>query len=180
MILKSYSFIKLYLTLMQYKVKNLKTNRHHPELDTLDFSILDLLLHQQKITYSEIAQQLSVSNGTVHGRIKKMYTLNVIQGSRLNLAYDDLGFGFKAFYGLQLEASIQYENVCKALEDTSEVLSLKSTTGPYHLMGEILCIDSSHLKDLLHKKLQKIEGVKNIDIFTQLDQRFDRAPQIMD
>jgi Lrp/AsnC family transcriptional regulator for asnA, asnC and gidA len=42
-------------------------------IDKLDLSIIDQLMHDANISYAEIGKKLFVSAGTIHVRIKKLH-----------------------------------------------------------------------------------------------------------
>ena len=54
------------------------------EIDNVDLKILDLLMADAKIPYTEIAKKVFVSGGTVHVRMKKLEEMGVVTGTTLN------------------------------------------------------------------------------------------------
>ena len=73
------------------------------KLDEIDRQILDLLIENTRIPFTDIAKKLLVSAGTVHVRVKKMEDADIIRGSSLNLDYEKLGYSFIAYVGILLE-----------------------------------------------------------------------------
>ena len=73
------------------------------KLDEIDYKVLDLLIDNSRIPYTDIAKKLLISAGTVHVRIKKMEDAGIISGSSLKLDYKKLGFTFIAYIGIFLE-----------------------------------------------------------------------------
>ena len=57
------------------------------KLDEIDYKVLDLLIDNSRIPYTDIAKKLLISAGTVHVRIKKMEDAGIISGSSLKLDY---------------------------------------------------------------------------------------------
>ena len=55
------------------------------KLDEIDYKVLDLLIDNSRIPYTDIAKKLLISAGTVHVRIKKMEDAGIISGSSLKL-----------------------------------------------------------------------------------------------
>lgn len=47
------------------------------ELDPLDYKILEILVKDANLPYTEIGSRLDVSGGTVHVRMKKMESLGL-------------------------------------------------------------------------------------------------------
>ena len=55
------------------------------KLDEIDHQILDMLIENTRIPYTDIAKKLLISAGTVHVRVKKMEDADLIKGSSLTL-----------------------------------------------------------------------------------------------
>jgi Lrp/AsnC family transcriptional regulator for asnA, asnC and gidA len=58
-------------------------------LDEVD-QILDMLIDNTRVPFTDIAKKLLISAGTVHVRLKKMEDAGIIMGSSLVLDYDKL------------------------------------------------------------------------------------------
>ena len=59
-------------------------------LDEVDHQILDMLIDNTRVPFTDIAKKLLISAGTVHVRVKKMEEAGIIQGSSLTLDYEKL------------------------------------------------------------------------------------------
>ena len=59
-------------------------------LDEVDHQILDMLIDNTRIPFTDIAKKLLISAGTVHVRVKKMEESGIIMGSSLTLDYEKL------------------------------------------------------------------------------------------
>ena len=70
------------------------------KIDEVDRQILDILIDNTRIPFTDIAKQLLISPGTVHVRVKKMEDAGIIKGSSLNLDYQQLGYSFIAYVGI--------------------------------------------------------------------------------
>ncbi|MBL6590712.1 MAG: winged helix-turn-helix transcriptional regulator, partial [Flavobacteriaceae bacterium] len=53
------------------------------KLDDVDHKVLDLLIDNSRIPFTDIAKKLLISAGTVHVRVKKMEDAGIIKGSSL-------------------------------------------------------------------------------------------------
>ena len=60
------------------------------KLDDVDHKILDLLIDNSRIPFTDIAKKLLISAGTVHVRVKKMEEFGIIKGASLALDYKKL------------------------------------------------------------------------------------------
>ncbi len=70
------------------------------QLDEIDKKILDFLVENTRMPFTEIAKQMDVSAGTIHVRVKKMEDAGIILGSSLNIDYGKLDYHFTAFIGI--------------------------------------------------------------------------------
>jgi Lrp/AsnC family transcriptional regulator for asnA, asnC and gidA len=144
------------------------------EIDQTDLDIISVLTYDAKTPYAEVAEQVGVSVGTVHGRVKKMIDLGVIHGSKLSVDYDKLGFDICAFLGIYLRESSLYDAASKALKKIPEVVEAHYTTGVYSIFVKILCKDTDHLRKVLSNEIQKIEGIQRTETFISLHESINR------
>ena len=149
------------------------------KLDDIDYKILDILLHDGSVSYAEIGKQVFVSAGTVHVRIKKMQNMGVIAGSKLEVDYTKLGYDIFAFLGIYLDKNELYEVVIEKLEAIPEILSAYYTTGNYSIFVSIVCKDTKHLMELLHNKIQKIEGIQRTETIISLEESLRRPLKLV-
>ncbi len=124
--------------------------------------------------YTEVASQVFVSGGTVHLRMKKMEDLGIVQGASLNVDVSKLGFDITAYLGIYLTTSSLYDEVADQLAKIPEILSLHYTTGAYSIFVQLICRDTKHLREILHDKIQPIEGIARTETLISLEERFRR------
>ena len=74
------------------------------QLDEIDKKILDFLVENTRMPFTEIAKQMEVSAGTIHVRVKKMEDAGIILGSSLNIDYGKLDYHFTAFIGINADS----------------------------------------------------------------------------
>lgn len=145
------------------------------EIDNIDLQILDILNHNAKKPYTEVAKKVYVSGGTVHVRMKKMEDMGLVKGTTLEMDYTKLGYDISAFIGIYLEKSALYEQVIAQLKDIMEITNLHYTTGNYSIFAKLYCKDTKHLKDILYDKIQKISGISRTDTMISLEESLDRS-----
>ena len=75
------------------------------KLDEIDHQILDMLIQNTRVPFTDIAKKLLISAGTVHVRVKKMEDAGIIKGSSLTLDYKKLGYSFIAYVGVSISKS---------------------------------------------------------------------------
>lgn len=147
----------------------------HYEIDNVDLKILEILSKNAKKPYTEVAKLANVSGGTVHVRMRKMEEMGIIQGNTLIIDYARLGFDVTAFIGIFLSKSALYDEVVDELKKIPEIINIHYTTGNYSMFAKIHCRDTRHLKDLLHDKIQRIEGIVRTDTMISLEESNNNA-----
>lgn len=145
------------------------------EIDNIDLKILDILLKNAKKPFTEVAKQVFVSGGTVHVRMKKLEDLGIVEGTTLKLDYSKLGYDITAFLGIYLAKSALYDEVISELKQIPEIINVHYTTGNYSMFAKIHCKDTQHLKDVLHDKIQKVEGIVRTETMISLEESINRS-----
>ena len=144
------------------------------KIDDLDIKIINIITHNAEKSYKEIGQELFVSGGTVHVRIKKLKEMGIITAHRMIVDYEKLGYDITAFLGIYLDKSSLYDDVSEQLRSIPEVLAAHYTTGAYSIFVKIICRDTNHLRDVLAGKIQNIKGIQRTETFISLQEGVDR------
>ncbi len=144
------------------------------EIDNVDLNILNILTKDAKKPYTEVARKVHVSGGTVHVRMNKMEEAGIVQGSTLELDYKMLGYTLTAFLGIFLSRSSLYDEVFEQLKLIDEIVTIHYTTGNYSMFLKLVCKDTAHLKDILHDKIQKIDGLVRTETIISLEESLSR------
>ncbi len=150
------------------------------EIDDLDYKILAILMENANIPYTEIAKKLFVSGGTVHVRMKKLESLGIVKGSHLEVDYEKLGFDITAFLGIYLDKSSLYDIVADQIKNIPEIVAAHYTTGVYSIFVKIVCKDTNHLRQILHDKIQQIDGIQRTETFISLVESVNRPLNIIE
>lgn len=144
------------------------------EIDNVDLKILNILMEDAKIPYTEVAKRVFVSGGTVHVRMKKLEEMGIVTGTTLKMDYSKLGFDVTCFMGIYLLKSSLYDSVVNNLKEIPEIVKVHYTTGNYNIFIKIHCKDTQHLKDVLHDKIQKVEGIERTETLISLEESLNR------
>lgn len=150
------------------------------EIDDLDRKIIDSLIRNAKRPYTDIAQELQVSGGTIHVRMKKLEDAGIVQGYNLKVDPSKLGYDVCAFLGIYLDKSSLYDEVAAALKDIPEIVSIHYTTGLYNIFAKIVCQDTAHLREVLHDKIQPIKGIQRTETIISLEETINRPLNILE
>ncbi|HXH17528.1 MAG TPA: Lrp/AsnC ligand binding domain-containing protein [Chitinophagales bacterium] len=150
------------------------------QIDKTDLQILSYLTQDAMMPYTEIAKKIFVSSGTVHVRMNKLQKLGIVKGSQVQINYAKLGYDVKAFLGIYLEKNSLYDKVAAQLKKIPEITELNYTTGNYSMFVKILCRDTQHLREVLHDKIQKINGIERTETFISLEESINRSVQLVE
>ncbi len=145
------------------------------KVDNVDLKILEILMQDAKKPYTEVAKRAFVSGGTVHVRMSKMEEAGIVEKTTLKVNYAKLGYDITAFIGIFLQKSALYQQVMTTLKTIPEVTSIHYTTGNYSMFVKIHCKDTNHLKQVLHDKIQQIEGIERTETMISLEESLDRS-----
>jgi Lrp/AsnC family transcriptional regulator for asnA, asnC and gidA len=148
------------------------------KLDEIDHQILDMLIDNTRIPYTDIAKKLLISAGTVHVRVKKMEDAELIQGSSLTLDYVKLGYSFIAYVGIFLEKTHQTKFVLERLEKIPFVTVAHITTGKFNIFCKIRAKDTTHAKNIIFK-IDDIDGVSRTETMISMEESINDKKRLM-
>jgi Lrp/AsnC family transcriptional regulator for asnA, asnC and gidA len=146
-------------------------NKH---LDKIDIAILKLLIKDSKIPYTEIAERLLISPGTVHVRMKKMEKEGIVRKFSIELDPVKLGFDLTAFVGVYLEKGSIYKEVILDLLQIPEITEAHYTTGNYSVFMKIVCRNTNHLRQVINDKIQAVKGIQRTETIISLEESIKR------
>ena len=148
------------------------------KLDEIDYKVLDLLIDNSRIPYTDIAKKLLVSAGTVHVRIKKMEDAGIISGSSLKLDYKKLGYTFIAYIGIFLEKTHLTNEVLEKLNSIPFVTVAHITTGRFNIYCKIRSKNTNHAKEIIFM-IDDIDGVSRTETMISLEESINDKKRLM-
>lgn len=156
--------------------QNVKTDMaENYKVDNVDLKILEILMQDAKKPYTEVAKKAFVSGGTVHVRMNKLEEAGIVEKTTLKVNYAKLGYDITAFIGIFLQKSALYDQVMAKLKAIPEITNIHYTTGNYSMFTKIHCKDTNHLKQVLHDKIQQVEGIERTETMISLEESLDRS-----
>ena len=147
-------------------------------LDEIDHQILDILIDNTRVPFTDISKRLLISAGTVHVRVKKMEDAGIIRGSSLNLDYVKLGYSFIAYVGIFLEKTSATEAVINALRDISFITVAHITTGKFNIFCKVRARDTHHAKEVIFK-IDDVAGVSRTETMISLEESINDKKRLM-
>ena len=141
-------------------------------MDKLDSEILALLRKDARKPYTEIADQLGTSEGTVRNRVARLLQNQTVQFVGL-IDPNQVGYDAPAMIGVTVQSSL-VEKAANVIAQFPEVSYLVMVSGEFDLIVEVLCQDREHFASFLNEKLRQVEGVVRTQSFMIL-RTFKRA-----
>jgi Lrp/AsnC family transcriptional regulator for asnA, asnC and gidA len=147
-------------------------------LDEVDHQILDILIDNTRIPFTDISKRLLVSAGTVHVRVKKMEDAGIIKGSSLTLDYVKLGYSFIAYAGIFLDKTSQTQQVINDLRSIPYVTVAHVTTGKFNIFCKVRARDTLHAKEIIFN-IDDIEGVSRTETMISMEESINDKKRLM-
>jgi len=148
------------------------------KLDEIDHQILDMLIHNTRVPFTDIAKKLLISAGTVHVRVKKMEEAGIITGSSLSVDYEKLGYSFIAYVGIFLQKTSLTKFVLERINEIPFVTVAHITTGKFNIFCKIRAKDTQHAKDVIFM-IDDIEGVYRTETMISLEESINDKKRLM-
>jgi len=148
------------------------------KLDEIDHQILDMLIHNTRVPFTDIAKKLLISAGTVHVRVKKMEEAGIITGSSLSVNYEKLGYSFIAYVGIFLQKTSMTKFVLERINEIPYVTVAHITTGKFNIFCKIRAKDTQHAKDVIFM-IDDIDGVYRTETMISLEESINDKKRLM-
>lgn len=148
------------------------------KLDDTDHKILDLLIDNTRIPFTDIAKKLEISAGTIHVRVKKMEDAGIITGSSLQVDYQKLGYSFIAYVGVFIFKTSQTQFVLERISEIPFVTVASVTTGKFNIFCKIRAKDTSHAKDIIYQ-IDDIEGVSRTETMISMEESINDKKRLL-
>jgi Lrp/AsnC family transcriptional regulator for asnA, asnC and gidA len=132
-------------------------------LDHLDREIIRLLQYDGRTPYTQIADRVGVSEGTVRRRVNQLLDSNIMQIVAV-VEPQYLGWGAAAMVGVSVTGG-KIDAVANQIAKSPEVSYLFMASGEFDLFVEVYCRDREQFVSFLSEKLQQIPGVQRTRTF---------------
>lgn len=132
-------------------------------MDAKDEKIIQHLRKDGRASYTEIAEEIGVSEGTVRNRVQNMKEEGLIK----KFTVETSARGSEAVVMVKLETGRDIE---KVLEDFPETVEIKEVAGEYDLILEIERESNPEINSVLDE-IRRIDGVDSTETFMVLKKR---------
>jgi Lrp/AsnC family transcriptional regulator, regulator for asnA, asnC and gidA len=132
------------------------------KLDDKDKQILNLLQENARLSYTEIANELDISEATVRYRVKKLMDAGII--SKFTVLLDPRKIGYPTTGILMVKiVPEQFEEAAEQISKLFETRHVLQTTGDYDVLTVVKARSLEHLNEV-RQKIELIPGVKELSL----------------
>jgi Lrp/AsnC family transcriptional regulator, leucine-responsive regulatory protein len=125
-------------------------NGNHKILDELNWSILEELQQNARLTTAEIGRRVGLSAPAVADRIQKMEELEIIQGYQPSLDFNKLGLTIRAFISFKA-IGLKHAELMSLIQSVPEVVEWHTVTGNYSVLLKVAAYSGEHLAAVIEK-----------------------------
>jgi len=136
------------------------------ELDDLDAAIFELLQGDGRRSYSTMARELGVPEGTVRFRVNRLVSQRIVQITAL-INPHRLG-GVLATLLVRVGAG-ERERVLAELAAMDAVMYMSTCAGRAQLMLQVVVPGLDDLRDLVDEQIGAVDGVLEVETLLELD-----------
>lgn len=135
------------------------------DLDEIDFGLLKALSQDAAQSAGALGRELGLSQPATWRRIKRLQDLGILQGRRLDLDREKLGFGVTVFLGVKLgtKGRVSLEDFERAVCAIPEVQTVEHVLGLYDYRLRVTARDIADFERVLRRRVMLLPGVGSVD-----------------
>jgi len=149
------------------------------DLDQYDIDILKHLEDDGKKPFSQIAEELKISNTMVHQRVNRLKKEGILTRHSIIINEKKLGYEWGAFSGVTISEGSNTDEIIAALKKIPEVTECYHISGSYTLFIRIVAKNSEHMRDILYHKIEDIKGIVTTESMVDFGCAFKRNPPLI-
>lgn len=134
------------------------------ELDHIDVGILSRLQQDARTPFTKIAEDLGISDATVHLRVRKLEDLNLIE--KYTIVINDNYLQPITTYVLIRVAPGSVEEVCQKLSQIDEIYEVCEIHERYDILAKIRGRDLGQVRDMLIQRIRTIPNIVGSEAYT--------------
>jgi DNA-binding Lrp family transcriptional regulator len=125
-------------------------------MDELDREILDILRQDARTPYTEIADHVGTSEGTVRNRVENMVESGVIERFTVATRTGNV----KSMIEISVDVDVETRNLTKRLAEWDRVDFAWQVSGEEDIVLVVDAVDTGGLNDLLARELEEVSATK--------------------
>lgn len=136
-------------------------------LDKLNQKLIQKLQNNGRLSYTELAKMLGVTEGTVRKRVKDLQKRNIIKIAAILNPYE-IGYNFVSIMALQVRMADLHQ-VGEMLAQKPNVYYLAFVTGRYDLLAIVMCRSPEDLSNFIKEHISSIPSILRTETFVNLE-----------
>ena len=137
-------------------------------LDNLDNLIVNLLLEDGRMSYSDIAERVGVSRTAVKNRVKHLENSGIIKGYKAVINVENAPEMMTFVTNIETEAA-HFEECKRIFAESDETVTVVQTTGNCHLVAICLAPDVKTMRNFVNRIYKSVPGILSINAHSVLD-----------
>ncbi|MEO1127523.1 MAG: Lrp/AsnC family transcriptional regulator [Cyanobacteria bacterium J06639_16] len=129
-------------------------------MDGLDLKVLQQLMHQARMTWSELASVLGLSAPAAADRVRRLEDKGVIQGYATVVDPVSLGYTLTAFVSVTLEHPQYRAAFIAKVEALPEIQACHHITGDDDYLLKVRAQSTQDLERIISDELKSLSGVQ--------------------
>ncbi len=129
------------------------------KLSPIDYKLIDLVQRHARMTQSEMASAVGLSQPAVAERLRKLEQEGVITGYAARIDGRKLGKDITAFIGVRIDHPKFNTGFAKRVLALADVLECHHVTGNYSYLLKVITENTESLDRLISEKIRTIPGV---------------------
>lgn len=147
-------------------------------LDATDVKILNMLIENGRISYTDIAKEVGMKPPSVIDRIKKMEADGIIFNYCAHANYRKLGYDIVAFIGVVIDNPLHIDDFENKLKDMDEdIVECYHVTGDFTLLMKVITKNTNTLANII-KKIRTFSGIANTNTILVFSTMLDRMHKV--
>ena len=140
-------------------------------LDRIDYKIIQALEQDGRMSNTQLAETINLSQSQCLRRLRQLEDIGVIQGYQAKVDYQKLGYSIVAWtlVTVSKETAQARDRVMAFLTQQSAAINVHGVTGDVDLIVEICAKDMSQFTDLVVKQLYAHADVISTKSYIRLD-----------
>lgn len=147
-------------------------------LDAIDVKILNMLIENGRISYTDIAKEVGMKPPSVIDRIKKMESDGIVYKYAAHANYRKLGYDIVAFIGVVIDNPLHIDDFETKLQDVDEdIVECYHVTGDFTLLMKVITKNTNTLASII-KKVRTFSGIVNTNTILVFSTMLDRVHKV--
>jgi len=142
------------------------------DLDDLDRHLLRALTRDATTGAGELARRFGYSQPAIWRRIKRLNDAGILNGRRIELDLERLGFSVTVFLGVKLatKGRVSLDDFERAVSAIPEVQTVEHVLGLYDYRLRVVARDLPDFERVLRRRIMTLPGVGDVEANVMLSE----------